>query len=387
MNDKKIDDILKKMAGDELPTDIPEIAENLSNDFTRNLAQMRRSRHRPFRELTMRSKTTRWATAALIVCGVVFGVLQFGGPTESVAWGALVDRIQQAHDYYVAQLFRAVEAKDAEEAGRCAVMLEEFWQNLNWLAQAHGDPQSQAQLIAKAQARIERHPQDEDELGTGIFLTHADKFVSWLDSIEDRAWIDETTHVCKQLEDYLEEVRDGARSKRLGLAYIKHCLPSFLAYCQWFEQLPWDDPGRAMASEVLLRSVQRDLEIASGEIQYPAIRCGLRLRLVHRALEQARKNVETLARGGTSEPPLDDARAQVCHKLAQNIDYAAGLVTYAAIAGQNLQQAGRTENDEAFRRVLEQDLNNQGPLKDHLLSQIDQSLELCRGLAEHAGPI
>ena len=380
MNDKNVGDILNKLASDEIPADIPGIVEKISNDFTRNAVKTRRSKHRVWWETIMRSKTAKLAAAAVIVCAVLFGVFQFGGSMESVAWGALVERIQQAHDDQVAQLLRAVEAKDAEKVGYYADMLGEFWQNLNWLARAHGDPQSQAQLIAEAQARIEGRPEDDDEIGIGIFLAHADEFINWLGKIEDAAWIDETIHVCKQLEEYLEEIRDGARSQELGWPYIEHCLPSFLAYCHWFKQLPWDHPGRDMAAAVLLAGIQRDLEIADREIRNPLIRGGHRW--VKRGLQRAQKNAEILARRPKSEPTSSDARTRLSRRLAQNLNSTIDLVTFTGIATWDLQQAKGIGYNEAARRVLEREFGGQGPLGDYLLGQIGKLLGLCRDLAE-----
>jgi len=381
MNSKNIDDILKKLASDEIPADIPGIAENLSHDFSGNAVQMRQSRHRILWECIMRSKTAKLAAAAVIVGAVLFGVFQLGRSTESVAWGSLVERTQQAHDDHVAQLLRAVEAKDAEKVEYCADMLDELWQNLNWLARAHGDPQSQSQLITEAQARTEGRQEGDDEKGIGIFLAHADEFIDWLGKIEDEAWIDETAHVCKQLEEYLEEIRDGARSKELGWPCIEHCLPSFLAYCHWFEELPWDDPDRDMAPAVLLAGIQRDLDMADREIRNPVIRNSYRW--VKRGLEQAQMNTETLAQRWRTEPTSGEARTGLCKRLAQTINATIDLVTYAEIATWDIQQAKGIGHDEAARRLLEREFGGRGPFKDHLLNQIAKLLGLCRDLAEN----
>ena len=379
MNDKQVDAILKKLASDKIPADIPGIAEALSNDLSGNLRQTKPSRPCILWEFVMRSKTAKLAAAAAIVGAVLLGVFNLGGSIESTAWGALVEKIQQAHDDQVAQLLEAVEARDTEKVEYYADMLDEFWQNLNWLAQAHGDPTSQAQLIAEARARIEGRPPDDDEIGIGIFLAHAEEFVDWLDKIEDQAWIDETIHVCKQLEEYLEEIRDSARLEALGWTYIEHCLPSFLSYCHWFERLPWNDPGREMAPAVLLAGIRRDLDMADRELRDPILRGSCRW--VQRGLEQAQKNAEILARSSKTEPASDEARTRLCRRLVQNIEATIDLVTYTGIATWDLQQAEEIPHDQATRRVLQREFGGRGSLQDHLLDRIGKLSELSRDLA------
>jgi len=331
----------------------------------------------------MRSKTAKLAAAAVIVAVVLFGVLQHGSSIESVAWGEIVQKIRQSHNDHVEQLLLAVEAKNAEKVEFYADMLDEFWQGLNWLARANSDPQFQAQLIAEARARIEDRREGPDEEGIGMFLTHADEFLDWLGKIEDEAWIDETMHVCKQLEEYLEEIRDGARSEELGWPYIEHCVPGFLAYCQWFEQLPWDDPTQVMTDGVHLAGIQRELEMADREIRDPMIRGGHRW--VRRGLEQAQKDAQALASGAPLTPTDADASARRCRKLAQNLHSTIDLITYMEIALWDLQQSEGIEHDEACRRLLQRDLAGQGPLQDYLLNRVGKSLELCREIGEDPG--
>jgi len=384
MSHENVDEILMKLASDEIPADIPEIAERLARDFTRNTGKTIRPKHPKWWEIIMKSKTAKLAAAIAIAGTVLFGAFHLGDSTGGAAWGALVQRTRQAHDDHMARLRAAVEAKDTEKVEHEADLLGEFWQNLNWLARAQGDPQFQSQLLADAQARIEDGLAD-DEPGAAIFLAHAGEFLDWLGKIEDEAWIDETIHVCKQLEEYLEEVRDGARSEELGWPYIDHCLPSVLAYCQWFEQLPWDDPTQAMTARVLLAGIRRDLEMAKTEVRDPIIRGGDRW--VRRALEQAQKHAQTLASDLETESPGGRARVGLSRKLARGLDATADLVTYAGIAAWDIQQTERIASDEASRRVLEREFGGQGPLRDYLLDQIDTLLGLCQVLVEDPGPI
>lgn len=374
MNDPNVEEILKTLASDEIPTDVGEIAERVSGDFARHVAKTRPSTHLIVWETIMKRKITKLAAGVVIVAGILLGAFRLGDSVESVAWGRLVSTMQGAHDDSVAQLLLAVEARDAAKVEYCADLLDEFWQNLNWLAKAHCDPKAQSQLIAESQARIADRPADNDEKGIGMFLAHAEEFIGWLGAIEDEVWIDETTHVCKQLEEYLEEIRDGARSAELGWPYIEHCLPSFVAHCDWFEQLPWEDPGREMTSAVLLAGIGRDLEAAAREIRNPTIRGGHRW--AKRSLQQAQRNAGTLARRAD-----DDARIRLCRSLAGNLDSAIDLVTYLGIAVWDVQETRGVEHTEACRVVLERDLGGQGPLKDRLMRQIDKLSQLCESLS------
>ena len=380
MNDPNVEKILQTLASDEIPADVSEIAERLWCDVAKNVAKRRPSAHAILREIIMKSKITKLAAGIIIVGGVLFGAFYLGDSMESVAWGELVASIQRAHNDTVAQLVSAVEARDAEKVEYCADLLDEFWQNLNWLAQAHGDPEAQSALIAESQARIADRPADEeDEKGIGMFLAHAEEFSAWLGAIEDEAWIQETTHVCKQLEEYLEEIRDGARLAELGWPYIDHCLVSFLAHCAWFEQLPWDDPGREMTSAMVLAGIRRDLEAGAREIRNPTIRGGDRW--VKRSLQQAQRSAETLARKPEAGTMGRDAHTRLCRSLAGNLDSAIDLVTYLGIAVWDVQETRGVEHTEACRIVLERDLGGQGPLKDRLLKQIDKLSQLCEDLS------
>jgi hypothetical protein len=183
--------------------------------------------------MIMRSRITKFATAAVIIIAILFGLKLIGGPDmANVAWAELVQRVEQSHDEYMKKLLLAAEEKDTEKVNFYAHLLEEFWQKLGWLARAELEPEFKIQLltmIADQKARYEERGQSA-QTGIRLFLEYEDQFSNWLGKIEDAAWINETAHVCKQLEEYGEEIRDVAWSPELSFSYIEHCMPSFVRY-------------------------------------------------------------------------------------------------------------------------------------------------------------
>jgi len=287
--------------------------ERVKQRLTEYTSEQKRERRDMWR-IIMRRPVTKIAAAVAVIVSVVVGIHFLGGPTESRAWGELVERVQQSHDEYLEQLLLAVESKDTEKIAFYADMLSEFWQKLHWLTREAMKPESQAQLIARVQAGYENR-KESDRVGIEIFLEHADKFTDWLGKVEDVAWIQETTYVCKQMEEYLEEIRDGARSLELGLSYVEHCLPSCVAYARWFELLPWNDPGQYMMPDTLLRAIKRDLEVAHREILRQQIRDAERF--AQRCVQQADKNASELVDRIDSQPIEDEGQKRICRKLGQ----------------------------------------------------------------------
>jgi hypothetical protein len=328
----------------------------------------------------MKSRTTKFAAAAMIIAAVLIGIHELGGSIDgaSVAWAELVERVEQSHDEYMRELLSATKEKDTEKINFYADLLDEFWQKLGWLAKAELALESQAQIsaiIAREKANYDEL-EESDQIGIRIFLAYADQFSDWLGEIEDVTWINETMFVCKQMEEYAEEIRDGAESSELGLSYIEHCMPSFLEYSGWFEQLPWDNPNQYMRPSMLLMGIERDLEIAHRELVHLEIRGAGRF--VRRCMDQARKNA--LEVGKKIESSRIQSQRKLCKQLARKIDGLSDLITYATIASWDLQQTNQTQQDEAFAQILTKEFANRGPFADYLLEQIDQSLDMCRQL-------
>jgi len=183
----------------------------------------------------------------------------------------------------------AIETKNTQKVASYADALSEFWQGLNMLAEAKLDPTIQFQSensaeIIRGKTFYDSFEQSEQQ----VFMIYAEQFIGWLNKIEDAAWIYEIVHVCKQMEEYAEEIRDVGHHPEMEFSYAEHCLPSFLTYCKWFERLPWDNPEQVMKPATLLIAIQRDLEIARREIESREI-IGV-IRFVERCVQQAHKN-------------------------------------------------------------------------------------------------
>jgi hypothetical protein len=335
----------------------------------------------------MKSRITRLAAAAVIVIAVMAGLHYYAGPigVTSVAWAELVQRVEQSHEEYMRKLLSAVEEKDAEKVEFYADLLSEFWQKLGWLARAKLHPERQDQIsasIAAARAHYEGR-EDSDQLGVRLFLDYEDQFSAWLANIADVdiAWINETVHVCKQMEEYAEEIRDAGRQSKLGFSYAEHCMPSFVTYCEWFERLPWDNPHQSMSPDILLVGIRRDLQTARREMETLEIRDVIRF--VKRCVQQAQKNAMDL--DGKTASSRTRKERDLCRDLNRRIDELCELITYAEIArwdfikktvGQN-----QYDRDERYNQVLTEEFGEKGPFADYYIEQIDQSLALCDQLS------
>ncbi len=346
-------------------------------------AMQREERTRPtatrpdFWRTIMKSRITQLATAAAIIVAALIAIHWFGGSIEVAgkAWAELVQRVEQSHDGYYTEFLSAIEAKDAEEIADRANTLSEFWQGVGLLAEAKLNPQLQIRLDDTIHF-VRAKTNDEMERSEQVFLAHADQFTAWLDKIEDAAWINETIHVCKQMEEYAEEIRDAADSSELGFSHIEHCLPSFMAYCQWFDQLPWDNPDQYITPATLLSGIERDLEIARREIEHLEIKDVDRY--VKRCVQQVRNNLSELT-GKIASSGIEGQR-KLCKRLSRKVDALSDLMTYTAIASWDIQQTRQIKQDEALLQVLKKEFAGKGPLANYLLEQIDQSVDLCAQL-------
>ncbi|MHC4463283.1 MAG: hypothetical protein ACYS30_17900 [Planctomycetota bacterium] len=307
----------------------------------------------------MKSKITKFAAATAIIIAVIAGLHYYRSPVNvtSVAWGELVERVEQSHDEYMNELLLAFEEKDTEKVNFYSHLLEEFWQKLGWLARAKLDPEFQIHMLTMI----------------------ADQ--KWLGKIEDMAWINETAHVCKQLEEYGEEIRDVAWHSELTFSYVEHCMPSFVVYCEWFEQLPWDNPEQVMTPAMLLTGIQRDLNIARRELETLEIRDVPRF--VKRCVEQTQKNVLDLDKKTASS--RTKKQRDLCRQLTRRIEELSALIIYAEIATQDLLEQLIKQNQykhgERYDQVLTEEFGNKASFADYYIERIDQSLDLCKQLS------
>jgi hypothetical protein len=339
----------------------------------------------------MKSRITRLAAAAVILIAVVAGLHYYAGPigVTSTAWAELVEKVEQSHEEYMSKLLLAVEDKDTENIEFYADLLDEFWQKLGWLAGAELHPELRDRVsasIAATKAHYEGR-QDSDKLGVQLFLDYEDQFNAWLGNIAqvDLAWINETVHVCKQMEEYAEEIRDAGRQSKLGFPYAEHCMPSFVTYCQWFEQLPWDNPHQCMSANTLVGGIRRDLLIARREMETLEIRDVIRF--VKRCVQQAQKNA--LALDGKTASGRTAKQRDLCRDLNRRIDELWALITYAEIARWDFIEKtvgqDKSDRDERYNQVLTKEFGNKGPFAGYYIERINQSLALCDQLSAQLG--
>lgn len=335
--------------------------------------------------IIMKNRITKLATAAVIIIAILLGLKLIGGPNiANVAWAELVQRVDQSHDEYMKELLSATEEKDTEKVNFYVHMLEEFWQKLGWLARAELEPEFKIHMlamIAEQKARYEERGQSA-QTGIRLFLEYEDQFSNWLGKIEDTAWINETAHVCKQLEEYGEEIRDVAWDSKLTFSYIEHCMPSFVTYCEWFEQLPWDNPEQVMTPAMLLTGIKRDLEVARREMEALEIRDVTRF--VKRCVQQAQKDVLDFDKKTASS--MTKKQRDLCRQLTRRINELCALITYAEITRQDFLEQIIKQNQykhgERYDQVLKEEFGNKGPFADYYIERIDQSLDLCKELSE-----
>ncbi|MHC4130525.1 MAG: hypothetical protein ACYSSP_01065 [Planctomycetota bacterium] len=329
--------------------------------------------------MIMKSKITKLAPAAVIIIAVLIGINQFSGSIDgsNVAWAELIERVERSHDEYYTELLLAMEAKDVEKVSSRADALSEFWQGLNMVAEEGLESTEDSLSMLKHESFYNRFQEFEKQ----IFIVYAENFITWMDKIEDTAWINEIAHVCRQLEEYAEEIREPGRHPELEFSYAEHCLPSFIAYCDWFEQLPWENPEQVMTPTMLLTAIQRDLEIARWEIETLEIR-GV-IPFIKRCVHQAQKNILDL--DIKTAPIRTKKQRELCRHLTRRIDELCALVIYAEVTRQDLieqliNQNHQFNNGERYDQVLTEDFGNKGPFADYYVERIDQSLDLCEQL-------
>jgi hypothetical protein len=336
-----------------------------------------------FRSNIMKSPMTKSAAAAVIIIAALIVMNPFGGDGTNTVWAQLVEKVQQSHSDNVKKLAAAVEAKDLEKIEFYADMLDEFWQKLGWLAKAKSDPEIRAQIIAEAK-KINDDSDVPDKAGIQMFLIHSDEFLGWLEKIEDITWIDETIYVCKQIEEYGEEIRDGAGSSEQGLYDVEHCMPLFIAYVEWFEKLPWLNPKQEVTAAGLLKMLKRDLETAHQEVLYSESNKTDRdtSRFVRRCVEQADKNAVRVVEKIESQGTEDSSQKKRCKNLARYTKELTNLITYGSIARWSIQEVDKVNAGQAYRRILRKDFWSGGSFGDYLIERIDRSSDLCKELLD-----
>ena len=326
----------------------------------------------------MKSGMMKLAAAAVIIIAVIAGLHYYPRPigVTSVGWAELVRRVEQSHNKYYAELLLAMEAKDANRVSAQADALSEFWLGIGMLAE-EGLESTEDSLSMLSMLRHQSSGDRFQECEHQIFIVYAEQFVAWMDKIEDPAWINEIIHVCRQMEEYAEEIRESGRDSELGFSYAEHCLPSFVRYCQWFEQLPWDNPEQVMTPAMLLRGIQRDLEIARWEIENREIR-GV-IPFIKRSVQQAQKNILDLDIKTASNRTKE--HGDVCRHLIRRIDELCALITYVEVAQEDFVDRMHSQNqydlDEEYDKVLTEEFGNKGRFADYYIERIDQSLDLC----------
>jgi hypothetical protein len=327
----------------------------------------------------MKSGMTKLAAAAVIVAAVMVGLHYYAGPigVTSVAWAELVQRVEQSHNEYYKELLLAMEAKDVQKVSARADALSEFWQGMNMLAEEGLESTEDSLNMLNHESFRNRFQEFEEQ----IFIVYAEQFIAWMNKIEDPAWINEIIHMCRQMEEYAEEIREPGRHTELDFSYAEHCLLSFVTYCQWFEQLPWDNPGQHMTPAMLLTRIQRDLNIARREIEALEVR-GV-IPFLKRCMQQAQKNVLDLDIKTASS--RTKGQRELCRHLTRRIDELCALITYAEIARQDfieqlMRQNHQFDRGERFDQVLTEEFGNKGPFADYYIERIDQSLDLCEQL-------
>jgi len=93
MNKHNIEEILKNIGKDDVPADVHKIAEDVSEDFSKTLAQPRQPGHIVLGDYIMKSRFTKLAAAAAVII-IAALIINFQFSTSGVAWGALVEKIE-----------------------------------------------------------------------------------------------------------------------------------------------------------------------------------------------------------------------------------------------------------------------------------------------------
>jgi hypothetical protein len=183
--------------------------------------------------------------------------------------------------------------------------------------------------------------------------------------------------VCKQLEEYAEEMRDAGRDTDLGLAYVEHCLPSFLAYAHWFNELPWKHPEQTRSAQSLLCAIKRDLGIAAGEMR--TLKTRLALRFAARSMEQVHENLKALRIKLAGEPMKVTA---MLSQFEESLD----LLKQVSRLGTEIAQAKHVAWEEGIARALQTKTDDGRSLGANLQQGIRKLRDQCEDLGTLTKP-
>jgi hypothetical protein len=284
-----------------------------------------------------------------------------------------------SYNQYYENLLLAMEEKDLEKASSNANSLSEFWQGIHILAEAKLDPaiplesEDSLNLIKRTFGKYHYDDIDKD-----TFQNYANKFLDWFNRIEDEVWTYDIIHISKELEEYAEEIRDAGRGSKLDISYAEHCMPGFVTYCKWFEQLPWDNPKQIMMPVVVLKAIERDLQIACREIE--AIERGDADRVAKRCMQQAIRNCTALEKRIRYGQMV--SQWKLAHKLDKKINELSGLIAYLTVAAGDLSLDNKYHNEEAVYQILTTEFGNKDSFADYFAEQVDHALALCDQLQD-----
>jgi outer membrane lipoprotein-sorting protein len=100
MNREKIEEILKNIGNDDVPSDVHKIADNISKDFNKTLAQPKQPRRIVLGDYIMKTRFTKLALAAAVIILVVLVGLPFVGKKgPGIALADVLAKVEQAQAF------------------------------------------------------------------------------------------------------------------------------------------------------------------------------------------------------------------------------------------------------------------------------------------------
>jgi len=93
MNDERLEGILKGITAEEIPAEVRDIAQEVSDNFSRSLQQPVKF---PLLELIMRSRAIKLAAAAVVIIAVLLGLPFLSDKTTSVSLAEVLENVEQA---------------------------------------------------------------------------------------------------------------------------------------------------------------------------------------------------------------------------------------------------------------------------------------------------
>ena len=93
MNKDNIEEILKNIGAEEIPTDVHKIAQETSNNFSSSLQQTKQPKRHILLEQIMKRRISKLSAAAAVII-IAALIINFQFSTSGVAWGALAEKIE-----------------------------------------------------------------------------------------------------------------------------------------------------------------------------------------------------------------------------------------------------------------------------------------------------